>query len=234
MASKKEVVIFNCWQSDLPAATHRNAIRGALRKAKKSLEKKFPGTKIKIDEALRESSGAPNISVNIREKIEKADIVVADISTITAPGSARHCPNPNVTFELGLGVATVGWSRTVMLFNGKPQDGEVPFDISQHRVSHFTVTNKSDTAGIKNLEELVEKALRDVIEQNPKRPEEERGLSPEQTRRQRDVQMLQWLMTHLHVPSVSDIISKLPKHIYPSHEWFHDHFMEVAEMSVVE
>lgn len=228
MTSKLQITVFNCWQSDLPADTHRNAIRGALRKAIKSLNKKLPEVKIKLDEALRESSGAPNISVNIREKIDKADIIVADISTITVPGSVRHCPNPNVIFELGLGVATVGWLRTIMLFNGEPQAGEIPFDISQHRVSRFTVNDKSDTAGLQKLEELLEKAVRDIIEQNPKRPEEERGLSSDQIKHQRDMDMVRWLMEHLHVPSASHAISLLPQHILHRHLWFFEHFKEVA------
>lgn len=224
----KTVIVFNCWQSDLYADTHRNAIRNALRKAAKALQNKLPGTKIEIDEALRDSSGAPNIAVNVREKIEKADIVVADITTITPIGAERPCPNPNVTFELGLGVATVGWARTVLLFNGVPHKGEVPFDIAQNRMSSYTMTNKSDQSGRDALEKLVEKALRDIIKQDPKRPAEERGLSRHEIKHQRDVQMVRWLMEHLYVPAVSQTISMLPKHVLHKHLWFYEHFRGVA------
>ncbi|GAA5658238.1 hypothetical protein Brsp06_04622 [Brucella sp. NBRC 13694] len=226
--TSKTVVVFNCWQSDLSADTHRNAIREALRKAAKAIQNKSPEMKIVIDEALRCSSGAPNIAVNVREKIEKADIVVADITTITPTEAERPCPNPNVTFELGLGVAAVGWARTVMLFNGSPQKGEVPFDFAQHRVSNYSMTNKSDQVGRTALEKLVEKALRDIIEQDPKRPAQERGLSRHEIEHQRDVQMVRWLMEHLYVPAVSQTVSMLPKHILHRNLWFYEHFRGVA------
>lgn len=227
----RTVTVFNCWQSDLCSSTHRNAIRNALRKAGKALEKRFPATKVVIDEALRGSSGAPNIANNVREKIEKADIVVADITTITPDGAARSCPNPNVTFELGLGVATVGWARTVLLFNGKPQKGEVPFDFEQNRVSDYAMTEKSDISGREALEKLIKKALQDIIEQDPKRPAEERGLSRHEIERQRDVRMARWLMEHLYVPAVSSTIRMLPKHILHRDFWFYDHFRAVAVSS---
>lgn len=129
---------------------------------------------------------------------------------------------------MGLGVATVGWARTVLLFNGLPHKGEVPFDIAQNRLSSYTMTNKSDQSGRDALEKLVEKALRDIIEQDPKRPAEERGLSRHEIKHQRDVQMVRWLMEHLYVPAVSQTISMLPKHVLHKHLWFYEHFRGVA------
>ncbi|CUH36566.1 hypothetical protein JSE7799_01216 [Jannaschia seosinensis] len=227
----KTITIFNCWQSDLCPATHRNAIRNALRNAGKTLGKRYPQMKIVIDEALRGSSGAPNIAIDVQERIEKADIVVADITTITPKGAERCCPNPNVTFELGFGVATVGWRRTVLLFNGKPLSGEVPFDFEQNRLSSYIMTDKMDESGRHALEKLIVKALRDIIEQDPKRPAEERGLSRQQVERQRDIRMVRWLMEHLHVPTVSQIVSMLPKHILDRHVWFYYYFCGVADSS---
>lgn len=224
----KTVTVFNCWQSDLCADTHRNAIRRALREAARTLQNKLPGTTIEIDEALRNSSGAPNIAVKVREKIEKADIIIADITTVTPSGAERSCPNPNVTFELGLGVATVGWARTVLLFNGTPQKGEVPFDFEQNRVSSYAMVNKSDKSGRDSLEKLIEKALREIIEQDPKRPSEERSLTRHEIEHQRDAQMVRWLMEHLNVPAVSQAIFMLPKHVLHKHLWFYEHFRGAA------
>ncbi|MHA7827280.1 MAG: hypothetical protein ACX93P_06930 [Roseovarius sp.] len=227
-APSKKITIFHCWQSDLCSATHRNAIRNALRKAGKALEKKFKGTNIEIDEAVKRSSGAPNIAINVQEKIEKADIVVADITTITPAGSERHCPNPNVTFELGLGVATVGWRRTILLFNGEPEKGEVPFDFEQNRLSSYVMNHRTDKSGREALEKLIEKALRDIVEQDPKRPAEERGLSPTEVKHQRDTRMVRWLMNHLYVPAVSETASMLPQHILHRNFWYYEDFRGVA------
>jgi hypothetical protein len=68
-------------------------------------------TKPVRDETTRDTSGSPNIALKILEKIQAADVFVADITTVTAPGAKRPCPNPNVGYELGYAVATLGWDN---------------------------------------------------------------------------------------------------------------------------
>jgi hypothetical protein len=100
--------IFYSWQSDSSRKTNLNAIREGLAEACKRIENSHSGLKLVPDEATRDTSGSPNIALKIIEKIEAADIFVADVTTITAPGGKRPCPNPNVGFELGYAVASLG------------------------------------------------------------------------------------------------------------------------------
>jgi hypothetical protein len=57
----------------------------------------------------------------------------------TDPGAKRPCPNPNVGYELGYAVATLGWDRVILLFNEAcgefPKD--LPFDFIQNRASPY-------------------------------------------------------------------------------------------------
>jgi len=101
MAKKKTTIhVFYSWQSDSPKKTNLNAIRKALAHACKRVEGANPNLKLVPDEATRDTSGSPNIALRILEKIEASAIFVADITTVTAQGAARPCPNPNVGYEL--------------------------------------------------------------------------------------------------------------------------------------
>ena len=75
--------LFYSWQSDSPAKTNLNAIRDGLKLAKKDIESRRTGVKIVLDEATRDKSGAVNIAGTILEKIAIADMVLADVTTIT-------------------------------------------------------------------------------------------------------------------------------------------------------
>src|ERR1700731_2223834 len=99
------VRVFYSWQSDSPAETNLKAIRNSLDKAFKLVGKTHSGLKLTRDEATRDTSGSPNIASKILEKIDAADVFVADITTVTPAGAKRPCPNPNVSYELGYAVA---------------------------------------------------------------------------------------------------------------------------------
>ncbi len=107
----KSVRVFYSWQSDLPKKSNLNAIREGLAEACKRVEKAQTGIKLVPDEATRDTSGSPNIALKILEKIEASDVFVADVTTVTPPGAERPCPNPNVGYELGYAVATLGWDQ---------------------------------------------------------------------------------------------------------------------------
>jgi len=81
--SRKTIRVFSS-QSDLPGKTNHYAIRKALEAAAKTLNAADPSIEVKPDEPTRDESGAVNIAHKILEKIERADVFIADISTITA------------------------------------------------------------------------------------------------------------------------------------------------------
>lgn len=217
----KEIRVFFSWQSDSPPETNSGAIRAALKKAAKAVKKNSPTLNIVLDEATRNTSGSPNIADKIIEKIDTADIYIADITTITPKSAKRQSANPNVLIELGYAIAQVGWDRIILLFNGAigqfPAD--LPFDIIQNRVSPYSIASGTpDTEG--KLEKLLEIAIQAVIDKNPKTPCQLRGQQPEKIQHERDVENLTWLLSKIHIPSVDDYISGLPR-VIPAHIfWF--------------
>lgn len=228
---KKTVRVFYSWQSDSPKKTNLNAIRHALGKACTQLGKAYPKLKLVPDEATRDTSGAPNIALKILEKIEDSAIFIADITTVTPPGPDRPCPNPNVGYELGYAVATLGWERIILLFNEAigvfPAD--LPFDFVQHRASPYSYAETDTTEKRTELAKFLEGAIKTVIEKNPKRPAELKGLSREKIEHDHDVENMRWLMQKIHIPTLQGHIDELPRRVTDRAMWFHDHFRGVAE-----
>lgn len=228
------VHVFYSWQSDSPPTTNLNAIRTGLDKAFKLVEKAHPDLKLVRDEATRDTSGSPNIASKILEKIEAADVFVADITTVTSAGAKRPCPNPNVSYELGYAVAMLGWDRIILLFNQAigsfPKD--VPFDFIQNRISDYQ-GEEADLAAVGALlTDILKAAIGAVIAKNPKRPAELRGLSPEKIRHDHDVENMTWLMNSLHLPTLDQLIQELPHMITNRSIWFFENFKGVVANSL--
>ncbi|MBP59526.1 MULTISPECIES: hypothetical protein [Idiomarina] len=218
MNTEKDFLIFYSWQSDLPAKTNLRAIRSAVRAASSVIEE---GSEIRIvlDEATRGESGSPNIPITILQKIAACDLFICDLTTINAESdeTARRTPNPNVIFELGYAVSVLGWGRIVMLFNRHfgtfPDD--LPFDIDRHRASPYLLSeedpkNKSNSS---DLQSLLKAAIETVVINDPKRPSEIRKRSPEETRRIRDIENLEWALSAIHIPTVDQMILDLPRYL---------------------
>ena len=230
----QQLRVFYSWQSDLPAVTNLSAIRNGLDKAFKKVEPAYPELKLVRDEATRDASGSPNIAFNILEKIDAAEIFVADITTVTAAGAARPCPNPNVNFELGYAVATLGWDRIVLLFNdavGKFPD-DLPFDFMQHRVGRYTLKPNDPLEKRAELMSLLTAAIDAVLVKNPKRPSELKGLSPEKIKHDHDVENMRSLMASLHLPTLDVLIEELPHYVRQRSLWFYEDFQGVVTNSL--
>jgi hypothetical protein len=233
-----EVRVFFSWQSDSPGDTNSYAIRSALNAVARVLEEKYVGIRIVCDEATRDTSGAPNIADKIVEKIDAAHVYIADITTVTPPGSERPCANPNVLIELGYAVAQVGWDRTILLFNEGIGNfpGDLPFDIIQNRVSKYRIAAGTKAEARKNaissLHRLLEVAIQAVIDKNPKTPIQLRGLAPEKIEHERDVENLNWLLSQAHIPTLDDHIAGLPRYLRDRVFWFWEGFKGVVTNSL--
>ena len=180
MAKASKIRVFYSWQTDLSEKTNLNAIREALKTAVKKIEVARPAVEIVVlDEATRDISGSPNIAFKILEKIEDADVMVVDITTVTPADATRPCPNPNVSYELGYAVAQLGWERVILLFNVAFGDfpKDLPFDFAQHRVTPYELAESAHQSSRDVLTKVLEQAVTEVIDKKPKRPAELRGLS---------------------------------------------------------
>jgi hypothetical protein len=210
MSEPKRFSVFYSWQSDLPDTSNRAFIRQALRFAASSVEKSEGGVIVEIDEATREVSGSPNIPATILSKISVADAFVCDMTTINGGQPNRKVPNPNVVFELGYAIANVGWERSILLFNKEcgAFPGDLPFDFDRHRISDFTASDPPSDRQRRNLVDLLSTALASVIKKNPEKPNS--AESPEQKRRNRDIENINWALKTLHLPTLDQHVLDCP------------------------
>jgi len=127
--------VFYSWQSDLPNGTNRTLIENALNEvAKEIIDDVDTDIKPVIDRDTQGVAGAPNIATAIFNKIDSADIFVADVSIIGSI-KKRFVPNPNVLIELGYALKRLGHERIILVFNTAFGEVEkLPFDLRMHRV----------------------------------------------------------------------------------------------------
>lgn len=131
-------IIFYSWQADLPNGTNRGFIERALQVAAGVIQRD-DAVEIEpvVDRDIAGVGGAPDIASTIFAKIEAADVVVCDVSTIGVAGD-RPVPNPNVLIELGYAIHAKGWNRVVMVLNEAYSEVEaLPFDLRTHYVIQY-------------------------------------------------------------------------------------------------
>jgi hypothetical protein len=215
--TRKAVRIFFSWQSDLDQELTTRAIRAALRAAMTAVEKDHP-VDITLEEATSNVPGAPYIPYALADKITKADIFVGDITTVTRLGgqTGKSLPNPNVTFELGIASAALGWSRIIILFNTAlaELDG-LPFDFDRHRISKFNFTGNA-AARKKHqddLRKLAHAAIAEIVADDPKRPRELHETPPEQIKKSRDIENLRWFLQRINTAYLDYHIQQMPSYL---------------------
>ncbi|KQT34160.1 TIR domain-containing protein [Methylophilus sp. Leaf414] len=224
--AKKNIYAFYSWQSDSPKETNLNAIRDAIKKAGKNIGAIYTDKKIILDDATRDTAGSPDIVKTLLEKISKADIFIADITTITDPEAKKASPNPNVMFELGYAAAQLGWDRIILLFNESIGnfDKDLPFDIGKHRTGRYNLTKPVDHNDKEGLDKLLQHAIKLIIDKDPKRPAELVGKSRAQIEHEYDVENLRGLMSTIHLPIIDKFISEMPHTLIDEAFFFWDYF----------
>ena len=229
--ARREIKVFYAWQSDLPAKFNRSAIEKSLRFVSHELEDQLSSdrqiTNVIIDEATRDSPGSPNIPRSILEKIQHADIFVADVSIINSQAmDHRKTPNPNVVFELGFAVSNLGWERIILLVNeihGKV--GLLPFDFDQQRATTFELAEKIGTR--KELTTHLSKAVSLILCKDPPRPKANK-FDITQAQHERDLTNLRWLLGSVHWPTIEEHISIGPEILTIPSVDFYDEVTSIA------
>jgi len=214
---RKAVRLFFSWQSDLDQGVTTRAIRAALRAAMTAVEKDYP-VDITLEEATSNLPGSPYVPYALADKISKADIFVGDITTVIRLGghTGKSLPNANVSFELGIASAELGWNRIIMLFNmALAELDNLPFDFDRHRISKFEFS--ADASLRKrhedNLLRLARTAIAQIVTHDPKRPREIREIAPEQIKRARDVENLRWFLQRINTGYLDEHIRDMPTYL---------------------
>jgi hypothetical protein len=136
--------VFYSWQSQLPNATNRSFIESALEAAVKELRDDTSlEVRPEVDKDTANVPGAPNIADTIRAKIDRAEVVVCDVSIVQGLNSDRTrdrpTPNPNVLIELGYALKSLGTPDRLILVVNTAFGGveNLPFDLRQHRTTPY-------------------------------------------------------------------------------------------------
>lgn len=160
-------IVFYSWQSDLPNRTNRSFIQQALENVTQAIR---ADDSIEVEPVVDRDTqgvpGSPDITKTIFQKIELADVVVADVSLINSGQQGRPIPNPNVLLELGYSLRALGDERVVLVFNtayGKIED--LPFDLRMRRVTPYCSAESSQERSKerKALESKLDDALRAAL-----------------------------------------------------------------------
>ena len=177
--SDSTYTIFYSWQSDLPNGDTRGLIGESIDAAVKSLR----GTAtVHADRDTKGEFGSPDIVQTIFSKIDECDVFVADVSAVTTyhpvekagedegtdeekPKRIKATPNANVMIELGYATQGVGWENIICIMNDDyNHDGEIPFDIEHHRLTHFSLKDKSKADVRKELRDIIASTVMNVME----------------------------------------------------------------------
>lgn len=139
--AKNKYVIFFSWQMDSPKYENYSYLNNVLSDSAKVLSKKLE-KEIVVSSDSRDEDGGDSIDVAVVRKISLCDYFVADITSVReieitdAEGKVvkkKLIPNPNVMYELGYAVSTLGWNRVILVWNDKCGNKDfAPFDIRNH------------------------------------------------------------------------------------------------------
>jgi len=161
-------VVFYSWQSDLPNRTNRSFIQTALEKVADAIRvDDTVNVEPIVDRDTLGVAGSPDIGKTIFEKIERADVFVADITLINISEEGnRRTPNPNVLLELGYALHALGTSRVILIFNKAYGDIEdLPFDLRMRRVMTYNMPELAEERSTERriLEAKLDDAIRTAL-----------------------------------------------------------------------
>ena len=159
-----KVNIFYSWQSDLPNTKNRNLIESCLKKAIKLIKNEIDEvSEISVESDSRNDIGTPDLAESIFSKIERCDILVADISIINASSNSRPSPNPNVLLEVGFAAKAISWSNILCIYNSEFGKVELlPFDIRTRKPIVYN-TSEGNTKSKNLLINALKHQIKDII-----------------------------------------------------------------------
>ena len=160
--------VFYSWESDLPESMNRAFIQQALEDAVRSIR---VDPAITVEPVVERDTvgvpGSPNIAQTILSKIDRASVFVSDVSIINSGEGNRPTPNPNVLFELGWAMKSLGDQRIIMVQNteyGGP--AKLPFDLKFNRIEPYSLApgDVNPEATRIALAKKLEDAIRSILQ----------------------------------------------------------------------
>ncbi|WP_418124406.1 hypothetical protein ACNFU2_07025 [Chryseobacterium sp. PTM-20240506] len=136
--------IFFSWQSNLNLKNNKNFIEECIKTAIKELNSENQHlVDFYLDKDTTGEPGNPEIINIILNKIDNSKLFICDLSIINKDSQNRKMPNPNVIFELGYAIKSLGWEKIICISNqefGSSED--MPFDIKHRRNLVYNLSTK--------------------------------------------------------------------------------------------
>ncbi|HMW59542.1 MAG TPA: nucleotide-binding protein [Leptospiraceae bacterium] len=159
----KSLTLFYSWQSDLPANTNRGFIEKALQTAIEEIAQDHK-IKITIYQDSRESANPEALS-KVLGQIDHSAVFVADVTPVDK--SRGHLlPNPNVMFELGYAMKSLGADRIIAVHNDFFGDTRfLPFDLGFQRQTTYNLSPEAELKSEerKPLAKQIASSLRTIL-----------------------------------------------------------------------
>ncbi|MBZ5650258.1 MAG: hypothetical protein LAO18_07215 [Acidobacteriia bacterium] len=127
--------LFWSWQSDTPEQIGKYLVRDALKAAIDRLKEaddieEPTRDDLHLDQDTQGTTGSPDLVPTIFGKIEKSEVVVADVTIIGKTDEGKGLINSNVAIELGYALHACTDARVVLVFNRHYGTHEnLPFDL---------------------------------------------------------------------------------------------------------
>lgn len=149
--------IFFSWQSDLDQKNNKNFIEDCIKIAIKEFNKENKYlVDFNLDKDTSGEPGNPEISNLILNKIDNSRIFICDLSIINKDYIGRKTPNPNVIFELGYAIKSLGWEKIICIVNEEHGKSEVlPFDIKHRRLLSYDLSIKEKSKEKRKIVEAI-------------------------------------------------------------------------------
>ena len=143
--------LFYSWQSD--TATNKNLIQSCITGALRVVND------FELETATRDTSGSPDIASTILSKINSSQMMIADVTIINSNSrKTRKMPNPNVMYELGYAVKSLGEDNIILIADRRlTNTADLPFDIRNRRM---VLVDFSDKTATQHITESITRALK--------------------------------------------------------------------------
>jgi hypothetical protein len=132
--------VFFSWQADTPTGAGRNFLRKALEDACAAIASDAgvheAHRDLTVDSDTQGVAGHPPIVETIFNKIDAAQVFVADMTLVATRPDGGASPNPNVLIEYGWALKSLTYKQIICVMNtayGEPTPETLPFDLRHMR-----------------------------------------------------------------------------------------------------
>ncbi|MFA6273964.1 MAG: hypothetical protein WC662_02280 [Candidatus Paceibacterota bacterium] len=106
---------------------------------------------------------------------------------------------------------------------------DLPFDVDRHRATVFSIKDKNDKVGKKQLSSVLKTAIEAIIKAEPLKPNELKNLSPAEIKHKKNIENLRKLLNFIHVPTIDLFMEDIPSTVIKEIFYYQEGYREYIE-----